>query len=178
MASVVIYGDTSGQIDVKATAVAGSTTITLPASTITADQVPLATSTTGALPLTLGTSDQRPTSLATGQLRMNTTNNTPEYYNGTGWVSFSGTNQYYSVSYLVVAGGGGGGSSRDTPAGGGGGAGGMQSSTATLTKGNAYSIIIGAGGAGASTPTNGSDSIISGTGLTTITSIAGGKGAA
>ena len=50
MASVVIYGDTSGQIDVKAPAAAGTTTITLPASTITADQVPLATSSTGALP--------------------------------------------------------------------------------------------------------------------------------
>jgi hypothetical protein len=51
---------------------------------------------------------------------MNTTNNTPEYYNGTGWVSFSGTNQYYSVSYLVVAGGGSGGNGYG---GGGGGAG-------------------------------------------------------
>jgi len=35
MASVIIYGDSSGQIDVKATAVAGTTTITtLGANTI------------------------------------------------------------------------------------------------------------------------------------------------
>ena len=81
-----------------------------------------------------------------------------------------------SASYLVVAGGGGGGASN----GGGGGAGGYREGTSTLSTLNTYSISIGAGGAGASTRSidgsNGVDSYISGTGLTTITSTGGGGG--
>jgi hypothetical protein len=81
-----------------------------------------------------------------------------------------------SASYLVVAGGGGGGSNY-----GGGGAGGYLTSTFTLSTLNTYSITVGAGGNGGASGSsnggaNGSNSIISGTGLTTVTSIGGGGG--
>lgn len=94
-----------------------------------------------------------------------------------------------TVNYLVVAGGGAGGVS----GGGGGGAGGLRSTvTATggggslesaisLTPQSPYTIQIGAGGAGATSNSyvsnNGTNSFIAGTGITTITSIGGGRGA-
>lgn len=74
----------------------------------------------------------------------------------------------YTATYLVIA---GGGAIYDT-FGGGGGAGGYLESSATFTPGTVYSATVGAGGAG----TDGSNSILSGTGLTTVTAIGGGKG--
>jgi hypothetical protein len=89
-----------------------------------------------------------------------------------------------AASYLVVAGGGGGGGAYDTPSGGGG-AGGYQASTFTLSTLNTYSVAVGAGGNGGAGAnpgglpgSNGSNSSISGTNLTTITSIGGGGGGA
>jgi SPRY domain/Concanavalin A-like lectin/glucanases superfamily len=82
-----------------------------------------------------------------------------------------------SADYLVVAGGGAGGEN----AGGGGGAGGYKTSTFTLSTLNTYSIAVGAGGAlGASTLPGGSgtNSSVSGTGLSTVTSTGGGGGGA
>jgi len=84
----------------------------------------------------------------------------------------------YSADILVIAGGGGGGAN-----GGGGGAGGYRTSTQNLRIGSAYTITVGDGGAaGAGAASNngvaGSDSSISGTGLTTITSAGGGFGGA
>jgi len=81
-----------------------------------------------------------------------------------------------SANFLVVAGGGAGG---PVTSGGGGGAGGYQTSTFTLSTLNTYSITVGAGGASATTGSlgaNGSNSVISGTGLTTVTSVGGGGG--
>jgi len=82
--------------------------------------------------------------------------------------------QALSCDYLVVAGGGGGGYQR----GGGGGAGGFRTSiggSALSVTAQAYSITVGAGGAGDTNASgagvNGSDSIFS-----TITSIGGGGG--
>ena len=81
--------------------------------------------------------------------------------------------------YLIVAGGASGGGNL----GGGGGAGGYRAATGlSLTGGNDYTITVGAGGAGVShSPAaigiNGGDSILSGTGITTITSVGGGYGA-
>lgn len=76
-----------------------------------------------------------------------------------------------TCDYLVVAGGGGGG----YYAGGGGGAGGFRTSTALSTPVAAYSITVGAGGAGAFDPspesTKGNNSVFS-----TITSTGGGNG--
>jgi hypothetical protein len=86
-----------------------------------------------------------------------------------------------TASYLAVAGGGGGGRQYGGQGGGGGGgAGGYQTSTFTLSTLNTYAITVGAGGAGGSlagAAPNGSDSIISGTGLSTVTSVGGGGGA-
>lgn len=82
-----------------------------------------------------------------------------------------------SAEYLVVAGGGGGGKTSNS---GGGGAGGMLTSTATLSTLNTYSITVGAGGNGATSSntsgSQGANSVISGTGLSTITAIGGGYG--
>jgi hypothetical protein len=100
-----------------------------------------------------------------------------------GWVSTSASN-YGTVSldptpilvdYLVVAGGGAGGGGYQS---GGGGAGGMLTGTASFFGSTVYTATVGAGGTGVASGTgnSGSDSSISGTGLTTITSIGGGGG--
>lgn len=61
-----------------------------------------------------------------------------------------------TVDILVVAGGGGGGSST----GGGGGAGGYSEQSAkSLTLSTAYTVTVGAGGAGNNNPTAGSNSV-------------------
>jgi hypothetical protein len=112
-----------------------------------------------------------------------------------GWLATSGINEgtdalspiTYSADFLVVAGGGGSGI-------GGGGAGGYRNSYSTETSGGGgsseasltfaigtvYTVTVGAGGSGganASTRgTNGVDSSISGTGISTITSSGGGGG--
>jgi hypothetical protein len=86
------------------------------------------------------------------------------------------TPQSYSIDFLVVAGGGAGGFDD----GGGGGAGGFRTSTQTLNQGTTITITVGDGGATNTGPNslanNGSDSSISGSGLTTITSAGGGGG--
>ena len=98
-----------------------------------------------------------------------------------GWIVYNGfldsiPAQPLTVSYLVVAGGGGGG----WDVGGGGGAGGYQASTANLTPGQVYTVTVGGGGAGDTTSggtgTNGSNSVLSGSGITTVTSTGGGGG--
>jgi hypothetical protein len=75
------------------------------------------------------------------------------------------------VEYLIVAGGGSGAGSTS----GGGGAGGAIDSTAQLDRGTSYSIVIGAGGAFASSQTQGNN----GTNSTAFgaTAIGGGRGA-
>ena len=91
-----------------------------------------------------------------------------------GWVATSGVNSgdqaidpiSYSADMLIVAGGGGAES-------GGGGGGGYRTSTQDLNSGTVYTITVGAGGA---EKVNGSNSSISGSGLTTITSAGGGGG--
>jgi len=115
-----------------------------------------------------------------------------------GWIATSGINegtdalerQPYLVDFLVIAGGGSGGAS----SGGGGGAGGYRnsystepsggggSSEASLTfnPGTVYTITVGAGGASVNSNLAGNDgfnSELSGTGISTITSTAGGFGA-
>ena len=82
----------------------------------------------------------------------------------------------YSIDFLVVAGGGGGGGN----VAGGGGAGGFRTSTQTISPGTVITVTVGDGGAGglvdADRGVSGSDSSISGSGLTTITSAGGGGG--
>jgi len=93
-----------------------------------------------------------------------------------------------SVEYLVIAGGGSGGYST----GGGGGAGGYLSTVSGESSGGGtsagaavlvpaagttWTITVGNGGPGtASSYSNGGNSIISGSGLTTVTAIGGGAG--
>ena len=82
-----------------------------------------------------------------------------------------------SLDYLVLAGGGGGGVSL----GGGGGAGGLiYQQNQLLSYGTTYTITVGAGGtastSSSSGATNGADSSIAGSGLTTITAVGGGRG--
>lgn len=98
-----------------------------------------------------------------------------------GWLSQSnvyksGTpfTQQIPITYLVVAGGGGTGFS----ASGGGGAGGYLTNTFFATAGTVYTATVGGGGGGAASGngTAGTNSSLSGSGLTTITSIGGGYG--
>jgi hypothetical protein len=80
------------------------------------------------------------------------------------------------IDFLVVAGGGGGGSYRA----GGGGGGGFRTSTQSVASGTVITVTVGDGGAGGTNyakGATGSNSSISGSGLTTITSAGGGIGA-
>jgi hypothetical protein len=104
------------------------------------------------------------------------------------------TPQSYAVDFLVIAGGGGGSGDGDTTGGGGGGAGGYRNSfstessggggssesSLTFSTGAVYTITVGNGGTARTSRTNdgsnGGDSSISGSGITTITSIGGGRG--
>ena len=85
----------------------------------------------------------------------------------------------FNVQYLVVAGGGAGGGA-DAGPGGGGGAGGYVTNTITgVAHGVVYTATVGAGGVGgdySNHPTNGSNSTLAGSGLTTVTAVGGGGG--
>jgi hypothetical protein len=103
-------------------------------------------------------------------------------------VSWKSTPPPYSIDFLVIAGGGGAAGNRSGGAGAGGyrnsynsessGGGGSAESSLTLTSGETYTITVGAGGTGdnGGTQDNGDDSSISGSGITTITSLGGGAG--
>lgn len=123
---------------------------------------------TGANTMPVGTTAQRPASPQSGMYRMNSTTKEPEWYSpdASAWIPFR-SSAVYDAEYLVVAGGGGGGSM------GGGGAGGYISGTAGVLTGTSYTVTIGAGGAGSSTPqgNNGSNSVFNST-----TATGGGKG--
>jgi hypothetical protein len=92
--------------------------------------------------------------------------------------------QTYSIDFLVVAGGGSGGDNVSagpgSSTGGGGGAGGFRTSTqGPLATGIVITVTVGDGGAETTSGqqgNSGSNSSISGTGLTTITSNGGGGG--
>jgi len=101
-----------------------------------------------------------------------------------GWIPISdddvadeGTLPPYSTDFLVIAGGGSGGGL----AGGGGGAGGYRTSTQSVNVGTVITVTVGDGAAaraanGPEDGNSGSNSSISGSGLTTITSAGGGYG--
>ena len=137
-----------------------------------------ANTSTGYFALPNGTTAQRPGSPTVGMIRYNSTTAFYEIYTGSSWQPITTTPYTYSASYLAVAGGGGGGGQE----GGGGAAGGLLASTATLITGTVYTITVGSGGASAGILAvnggSGTNSVISGTGLTTITAIGGGYGAA
>ena len=101
--------------------------------------------------------------------------------------------QSYQADFLVIAGGGSGGISVVVGSGGGGaggyrnsfnsetsGGGGSSESSLTFDQGTVYTITVGGGGTSVSTEASGNSGVnssISGTGITTITSIGGGGGA-
>ena len=103
-----------------------------------------------------------------------------------GWIPTSDddvtyeTPQSYDAEYLVVAGGGGAGNNSNRSAGGG--AGGLLTNyggtAISLLTGNVFTITVGSGGAAGSTSSGsaGNDSVLSGSGITTITAVGGGGG--
>jgi len=167
---VVVYDGTQFQV----VGVSATTFTNLTISgvlTLSGAGVQLTSSGTGAWKMPVGTTAQRPTG-ASGLIRQNSDTGNPEWYDATtsAWLNFSNP-AGYSISYLVVAGGGGGGYS----IAGGGGAGGLLAGTASLSAGTAYTITVGAGGAGStSAPTvnSGSSSSLG----AIVTSIGGGGG--
>jgi hypothetical protein len=133
------------------------------------------TGATGAFTIPVGTTAQRPGTPATGMLRLNTTGDVVEVYNGTAWVAVGEQAVPLVVDFLVIA--GGGGSSAVAGGGAGGyrcsvtgelsGGGGPAETELTLTTETNYTVTVGGGGAG---QTIGSDSVFS-----TITSTGGGR---
>jgi hypothetical protein len=89
-------------------------------------------------------------------------------------VSLSTAPASVSATYLIVAGGGGGGNgTNQADNGGGGGAGGLLTGTVSLSSATTYTITIGSGGPAT---TNGTNSVLSGAGIATQTSVGGGRG--
>ena len=108
---------------------------------------------TGYVKLPNGTTAQRP-----GYTVIQWTNTGSQAYSvlagatptltNTSWTAPTGVTQ---IEVLVVAGGGGGGANK----GGGGGAGGLiYNNSFTVTPGSSYTVTVGTGGAGISSPTN------------------------
>ena len=100
------------------------------------------------------------------------------------WTDTASTGSYNNDTtqdheYLIIAGGASGGHRN----GGGGGAGGVLTATGlSLTGGNAYTVTVGDGGASQTTydaqGNDGDNSILSGTGISTLTAVGGGGGSA
>jgi len=153
-----------------------------------------ANSSTGYFALPVGTTGQRPGALVSGMTRYNTTIGTPEWSDGTNWYAYS-ISPNYTAEFLVIAGGGGGAGTSGGGSFGGsaGGAGGYRSSIAgessgggasaesslAFSTGISYTVIVGAGGNGSADAVagqTGSNSSISGSTITTITSLGGGFG--
>ena len=177
-------------------------TVTLPSSASVGDTISIVdyagTFATNEVILTSSLKIQGQT--ANAHLTTNREGVTLTYVDATqGWASTSGVNSgtqsidylSYPADFLVVAGGGAGGAQHS----GGGGAGGYRNSYAseasgggassetslTLVPETVYTVTIGAGGAekaaGSTNNNVGANSLISGSGITTITSVGGGGGA-
>ena len=113
-----------------------------------------------------------------------------EFYDGTNWVGMEIPVPPINLDFMVLAGGGSGGFATNqyfADNSGGGGAGGLRTSYGSTSggggaaesslqiyTGTVYTITVGGGG----NQGNGTDSFISGTDITTITSAGGGMGGA
>jgi hypothetical protein len=125
---------------------------------------------TGAWQFPNGTTGQRPGTPAVGMTRYNSSLDQLETYVTAGWQAV--TSLLYNVSYLAVAGGAGGG----LGSGGGGGAGGLLTGTVGVSSGASYSIVIGAGGSGATSSAVAGGAGGNTTGLTVSATGGGGGG--
>lgn len=141
----------------------------------------------GSLVIPVGTEAQRPATAANGSMRINTTSGYIEaYFNGV-WFTVASVAPSMSVQILAVGGGGAGGG------GGGGGAGGLlyyglesvtnrptaNGTGLTFTRGNTYTVVVGAGGSGAdiaSINAQGGNTTVTGTGVA-LNARGGGAGA-
>jgi len=94
------------------------------------------------------------------------------YHRFTSSGSLTVNNNCSPFQYLIVAGGGGGGN-RGHASGGGGAGGLLYNSSATFGATGNFSVTVGAGGAAQA---SGSNSVLSGPGITTLTAIGGGRG--
>ena len=135
---------------------------------------------TGANKMPVGTTAQRPASPQSGHYRLNSDYGIPEWYDSIGsrWLPFFDSRISYEIEILLVAGGGGSAGGSAEPAGGGG-AGGMITTTYKVENGAGLSIVIGNGGAGAagnSGASSGSQSTIAYGGSTLFTAVGGGAG--
>ena len=149
---VVTTADSSGVLQLQT---AGTTALTI-------DTSQNATfNSTGAMTISSGTTAQRPASPVNGQTRYNTTTNTWEAYNNSGWIpsnpnivtnyqaftasgTFTPASGVRNIQLLVVGGGAGGGNG----GGGGGGAGGVvYIPNFAVTPSTGITVTIGAGGA-------------------------------
>jgi hypothetical protein len=109
---------------------------------------------TGFFALPKGTTAQRPSSPQNGYTRYNTTLSYVEYYSSGSWFPVYQNPNTIVLEYLAVAGGGCGGSSNNGSGkngGGGGGAGGAVNGEADVSLNGSFtvSVVIGAGGTGA-----------------------------
>jgi hypothetical protein len=170
----------------------GAVTITLPASASVGDRIILTDylRTWGTNALTINPNSLKFQGNTTPNPVYNTSGQSVDLvYSGAtqGWIPNSDddvtleTPQSYSMEMLVIAGGGGAGSgSGGQYTGGGGGAGGYRTSTQTVNGAVTLTVTVGDGGVATSAyqqGNDGSNSSISGSGLTTITSAGGGGGA-
>jgi len=170
----------------------GAITITLPASASVGDRIILTdyARTWGTNNLTINQNSLNFQGFTSPNPVYNTNGQSIDLvYSGAtnGWIPNSDDdvafkNPPYDAEYLLIAGGGGGAYGN----GGGGGAGGFLTNfggtAISLTAGATYTITVGGGGAGAGVTPNpgskGGDSVLSGTGISTVTAEGGGFGAA
>lgn len=138
--NVKLETSSGGSVTINAENTASDFSLTVPAE---AGFLLSASSETGALQLPTGTTAQRPGAPVIGQLRYNSTTGGAEVYSNIGWTALSSSS--VAVTYLIL-GGGGGGAGRSYFTGGSGG--GIASGSVALTKGQVYTVTLGAGGNG------------------------------
>ena len=176
----------------------------MPLSTIGTNQLGTG-SNTDSIRLPSGTTAQRPSSPVAGMMRVNTTLNQTEVYNGSAWVgidlpSLSATggtitrdglftihtftsngtftlNRAGAVDCLIIAGGGGGGSGVNGSSyySGGGGAGGVVYKQGFATAAGALPVVIGSGGSVNSSGVNSSFNSLIALGGGSAGGVAGGS---
>ena len=111
-----------------------------------------------------------------GIVIINYSTETVEVFSKPGSTTWTAPANVSSVEVLVVAGGGGASGADYATGGGGGGAGGvLYNSAYTVTPGNSYSVVVGAGGASVTSTTAGNPG--GNSTFDTITATGGGRGA-